>query len=180
MNDNLFIVLFGSLALIPVVQILWLRIVQPARLGLADLGYEMLNDPITSEDQKAAINNALDDAFNWQFGIAMALLATPVFLLTVLGLVKSKNRVAGRATLRLLEDHPRGDEFINQFFSVLLLTNPIAGLLAILQIFVIGVVLVVCLSSYKRASDGIERILLSVIATWGGFTDSTSRLRVGR
>lgn len=179
MNDTLIIFILIAFAAIPVAKIVWLRLIQPIRLKFADMGREILEDPKTSPEQREAINTMLDDAYNWQFGIALAAFASPAFIIATVSRIRNKDSNSLKTRFHIIEEHPDGDAFINQFIACILLSNPIAGLIAMIQMLVIGLVLILCFMSYNKAKNGLEALVFSNLRTWASWTsrDDDDRMR---
>lgn len=152
----------------PVVHILWLRVMQPIRLRFADAGIALLDSDKLSERQKQIVEDYLDDAFDWKLSISLAVRFLPLMtphLLSQIGSL-SRHQTAFQDTEAFSEfegllSKEGGEEFIRLHLICVLGSNPVFGLIFVIQLLVLGL----AIGSARKALQTVEKIVVGPTAS---------------
>lgn len=165
MTDTHLYIIFGLIAVFPILQIALKRFMQPIRLEFADLGSEILETEGITEEQEYIINMLLDDAYNWKNAIFLALFTLPVGLYVIISKAIGADREFRMSPFQQVEQLPLGNKFLDRYMLCMLGSNPIAAILAMMQFIPVMAVLSALFWSFDRSKQALESQVVGYVAT---------------
>lgn len=133
-----------------------LKIMQPYRMRLADLGVKLLNSPSLGEDEKNLVDSMLDDAFNWR--------AAPALILSVPGYMFMRATTADyevSPAVKSLRDNESSDEFVDVYVKCIFGSNPIMSLVLLIVLLVPLIIALTVRVGVKRFINTFETDILT-------------------
>ena len=159
MTELLIFVAGGVVVAYPIMHASIMRVTEPVRMELADLGKQMLVSPDISELHKQFISDMLDDVFSWKF-MAMATFTFPSMIFSKRrrqGLTEDDRKFVARSDMtRFFDLHMKAVMAASPAWSVLFMIVALATIAILIVVFGFSFVSQTWIDTVKQISPNIH------------------------